>query len=408
MPSSQGRSGYLSRGSRSQVLESQSKCHLGAGVVKNQGPGQSAFCRCLARWLAEESRGLASDMLLWLDLFIKSLSLTGKEAVPLRASSIGIALVLSACTPESMGAGCGLQESFEGAVEEVAPGQNQGSSAPTSASAPSSSPSLRKPKEARGSTVDAQAASRGDETSPDVTRARTELDRPWAHNTGPANPAALRPSGSLTIETDGAVVEDLDITGEVIINANNVTLRNFRINATSWYGINVSGSGVVIEDGEIFNMLSAGILGGGYTARRLHIHDSEGDAIKSSGSVLVEYSFIEKLGRKPDSHADGNQTRGGSNITFRYNNIWMPVPGSSNYPGSPYKANANFMLQQNIDNFVIESNWLNGGGYTIYCPDGGGVYIRNNMFGRDYKYGVVTGNCAEWSGNVWEATGEPL
>jgi hypothetical protein len=203
-------------------------------------------------------------------------------------------------------------------------------------------------------------------------------------------------------------VEDLDITGEVIINANNVTLRNFRINATSWYGINVSGSGVVIEDGEIFNMLSAGILGGGYTARRLHIHDSEGDAIKAGGSVLVEYCFIEKLGRKPDSHADGNQTRGGSNITFRYNNIWMPVPGSSNYPGSPYKANANFMLQQNINNFVIESNWLNGGNYTIYCPDGGGVYIRNNRFGRDYQYGVITGNCAERSGNVWEATGEPL
>jgi hypothetical protein len=65
------------------------------------------------------------------------------------------------------------------------------------------------------------------------------------------------------------------------------------------------------------------------------------------------------------SRADGNQTRGGSNVTFRYNNIYMPYPSTPNYPGAPYKSNAVFMLQLEISNVVVESNWLTGGNYTI-------------------------------------------
>ncbi len=238
-------------------------------------------------------------------------------------------------------------------------------------------------------------------------------DRPWAHNTGPSDPGALEPSGSLIITTDGAALENLEITGVIQIEADNVTIRNFRINATASYGIDIASGhdGILLEDGEIYGMDSAAILGAGFTARRLHIHDSEGDGLKvggSGGPTLVEYSFIEKLGRKVDSHADGNQTRGGSNITFRYNNIYMPVSGTPEYPGSPYKSNATFMLQLNISNFVIENNWLTGGNYTIYCPDNGGVSVRNNRFGRDYRFGPINGPCDEKVGNVWDDTGDPI
>jgi hypothetical protein len=242
-------------------------------------------------------------------------------------------------------------------------------------------------------------------------------ERPWADNTGPSNPGALTSSGSTTIRTNGAVVENLDIRGSVTIDADDVTLRNFRINSSSSYGIQIVAghSGIVIEDGEIFNMESAGIYGAGFTARRLYIHDSGGDGIKAGGAggpTLVEQCFIEKLGTKPDAHADGNQTRGGSNITFRYNNIWMPAPGTPNYPGSPYKANATAMHCCSISNLVYEYNWLNGGGYTVYCQTSGqnvrGISVRNNLFGRDFTFGVKSGTCDEWSGNRWEDTGEPL
>jgi hypothetical protein len=175
--------------------------------------------------------------------------------------------------------------------------------------------------------------------------------------------------------------------------------------------------GIVLEDGEIANISSAAILGMGFTARRLHIHDSGGDGIKAQGAggpVLVEQSFIEKIGKKTDAHADGNQTRGGSNITFRYNNIYIPHPGTPEYPGAPYKSNATFMLQRTLNNFVIDSNWLTGGGYTINCSydSGSGAFVRNNIIGR-YNGGwpekeekrARTIGCAEWSNNRWEDTG---
>lgn len=238
-------------------------------------------------------------------------------------------------------------------------------------------------------------------------------ERPLAHNTGPSNEAILSTANAppSTITRDGAVYENFITTSTVYIQADNVTLRNFRIHDTGSYGISAAGKGAVIEDGEIYNV-GAGVQGSGWTGRRLHIHDVETDAMKAGGNVLVEHSFIEKCGIRSDAHADGNQTIGGSNITFRYNNIWMPSPGTPNYPGSPYKSNANFMNSGNNSNIVIESNWLNGGTYTIYCGKDGsrGVSVRNNRFGQDYQYGIASPIelCDEWSGNVWEDTGDPI
>jgi len=226
------------------------------------------------------------------------------------------------------------------------------------------------------------------------------------------------------ITTDGAFYENIDVKGDVWIDANDVTIRNFRIDASGeYYGMKVLDGhrGILLEDGEIHGSDSAGILGVGYTARRLYIHDSSGDGMKAQGEAtgptIVEYSFIEKLGTGDEAHADGNQTRGGRDITFRYNNIFLPAPGTPKYPGPPYKSNAAFMLQLSISNFVIEHNWLNGGNYTIYCgSDDGGVSVRNNVFGRengglpDGNEGkrLVDGTCDEWSGNVWEDTGGPV
>jgi hypothetical protein len=284
-------------------------------------------------------------------------------------------------------------------------------------------PSTTVAKEAMKRTVAVQRPAPADDAEiapPDVG---PQHKRPRAGNTGPSNPEILTPSGTLTITTDGAVLENLDVSGMVTIDADNVTLRNFRIDSDAFYGVRVVGghTGVLLEDGEIYGMISAGILGAGFTARRLHIHDSGGDGIKAGGAggpTLVEYCFIEKLGTKADAHADGNQTRGGSNITFRYNNIWIPVPGTPNYPGAPYKSNAAFMISGTVSNFVIERNWLTGGAYTIYCQntDGSGVFVRKNRFGRDnggWSRGkdarrLRAGSCAEWSGNRWEESGEPI
>jgi hypothetical protein len=342
---------------------------------------------------------------------------------------VALAAIGSACSSGTMGSGCSPSAlSNDGALpaapsgptdDKDKPGASQ-DDGPPKGSAPSTSPEVgARTDEKQGEVEDQDSAKAVDIAPP---KAGPPPPRPQANNTGPSRPAALIPSGSLTITTDGTVLENLDITGAVAIDADNVTIRNFRINTTSPYGINVANGhrGILLEDGEIYGMTSAGILGVGFTARRLHIHDGGGDGLKvqgTGGPTLVEACFIEKLGTAEGAHADGNQTRGGSNITFRYNNIYMPNPGTPSYPGEPYKSNATFFLQLGVSNFVIEHNWLTGGNYTIYCiTDNQGVFVRNNIFGRgngglsegkeDRR--IRTGDCEQWSGNRWEDTGGPI
>ena len=75
------------------------------------------------------------------------------------------------------------------------------------------------------------------------------------------------------------------------------------------------------------------------------------------------------------------------------------------------EINAALIIKYTVANYVIEENWFNGGGYTLYCSDDApaGVYVRNNRFGRDYhpENWIVTGDCAEWTGNIWDDTELP-
>jgi hypothetical protein len=240
-------------------------------------------------------------------------------------------------------------------------------------------------------------------------------EKPGPTNTGPKDKTILKPIAGLTITKDDTVLENVHITGPINVKANNVTIRNFYLDAKDApYGIraNFEKTGLKFEQGEIVNYSSAAVFGAGFTAIALNVHESGGDGFKvqgKGGPTLIERCWIHHIGKKEGAHADGNQTIGGSDITFRHNFFDLPhdVP-------APYKSNACFILQTKtgpITNFLIDSNWLNGGGWTIYAPakDGTNIQIINNKFGRDYRFGLIVGKDATtFTGNVWEDTGEPL
>ncbi|MFT7680148.1 MAG: hypothetical protein ACI8QC_004154 [Planctomycetota bacterium] len=240
--------------------------------------------------------------------------------------------------------------------------------------------------------------------------------KPGPFNTGPTDPGALTSSGTIIVTQAGAVIENVHVHGTVEIRAPNVTLRNFIIDGgyATPYGLRATEghSGLVIEDGEIKNITSSGIYGGDFSAARLNIHESGGDAIKATSNVLFQSSWIHHLGTNDGAHADGDQTRWGSNFVFRGNNMDMPVN-----VGPPYKSNATFIVQTGagpVDNFLIEGNWLNGGNFTVYFTDKGVGYgdptncrLVNNFFGRDYSFGTLhTTGYVYISGNRWEDNGE--
>ncbi|MEM9800190.1 MAG: LamG domain-containing protein [Planctomycetota bacterium] len=249
--------------------------------------------------------------------------------------------------------------------------------------------------------------------------------KPGPGNTGPTNPGILQPISGFDVFEDGAVIENVAISGPIRIYADNVTIRNFRLDGNgSAFGIYSRDGGVnlVIEDGEIVDCDAAAIAGRHWTARRINMHELGSDGVKCDGNNVLEGCWIHRLGVNPGAHADGNQTRGGGNcedIVIRGNNFDMPIPDGPNGPGPPYASNATLFISTavgEINNLIIDGNWLNGGNFTVYLRDKGrgygypqNVVMTNNRFGRDYRHGVLvndTQGTAVITGNRWDDTNE--
>lgn len=238
-------------------------------------------------------------------------------------------------------------------------------------------------------------------------------DRPGASNTGPHGP--LRPSDSILAIQPGQVITDVDITGTVQIKAANVTIRNFRINAgDAPYAIRIfRDASVVLEDGEITTAAEAGVYGNDWTARRLNIHHMGSDGLKGGGNNRLENCWIHHLGMTKGAHADGVQLDNGSHFVFIHNSFELPWWDEQQLPGQAakqiFRTNSVFFINGwvgDIDDVIIEDNWLNGGNYTIYALKQSNTHVRNNRMGRDAQYGLLNGKVAEWTGNRWEDNGK--
>jgi hypothetical protein len=223
---------------------------------------------------------------------------------------------------------------------------------------------------------------------------------PDAGSTGLRDPGLLKPSGSVTVTTNGAVIENLDIKGQIIINANNVTVRNVRVTSNGEkYLITIATgrSGIVIEDAELNGrrITTHGIVGGGYTARRVNMY-AVGDGFRAGSNTLIEDSWVHDLGHdgahEASPHFDAVQSIGGTNITIRNNRLEGPWRG---------QTSAILMMPYTglLGDVLIENNKLSGGTFTLFVllPGegtwGGGasapydparpVTVRNNTFVYD-------------------------
>jgi hypothetical protein len=225
------------------------------------------------------------------------------------------------------------------------------------------------------------------------------------------------PNSVYTISTPGAVVENKIFSRQVVIAADNVTIRNcLREGTVDYWGflVNAGVTGTLIEnveiDGKNSSSIDAGIGGnGGWTGRRLNIHGTN-DGVKLDSDILLEDSYIHDLAvNNSGAHQDGMQSMGGSNVTIRHNRIKARVGANQN---------AGVFLATDfspLDNYKTENNWISGGGYSYWTAVKSGRPITNfvlsdNHFTRnDYAYGVVSiqGQVSR-SGNVWHDNLEPI
>jgi hypothetical protein len=254
--------------------------------------------------------------------------------------------------------------------------------------------------------------------------------KPNATNTAVLGGLALVPSGGLKITSPGTVVEGRDIRGSVTIAANNVTIRDSRIHSSAdgdYIAVRVADgvTGTRVLNSELYTDDNGGGMNGvdavQVQACGNHIHGFENGLTVGGGSI-VQSNFIEKL-HTPNSgpHPDGIEVYQGSDIQVLGNNIlmtdadgsWLEATGAINVT-SEYS---------NVSNVTISGNWMGGGSFTLYVRESSasngfgysGVAITNNRWSgppsRGYAhYGAMSsdGGISQFSGNVWDATGEPV
>lgn len=239
---------------------------------------------------------------------------------------------------------------------------------------------------------------------------------PDTTNTGVPAGVVLTGSGPVTTTADNQVIDSLDITGQLTVKHNNVTVKRCRIttNQIDDAAVKGSGTGATIQDCEVLG--GSGQLGSyngiqlpAVTILRCNLHNFENCVEIMSGST-VQDTYIHDLwatypGAAP--HYDGIECQSGSNMTVHHCHIVNTNINTSciNFSGDG----------GNITNITITDNLLDGGDFCIYLDPKSnsitGVTLDDNRFGRDQQYGVLYDKGAVYThtpaGNVYDNDGSP-
>lgn len=182
-------------------------------------------------------------------------------------------------------------------------------------------------------------------------------------------------NGNFTTNTHGQVIEQRDIKGNLIVNHNDVIVRNCKM-----YQIdNRQGDRLLVEDSVVDgqNNRDDAIKDGGITLRRVDIKRAN-DGIKASGNTIMENCWVHDLWVTSTSHNDGAQVMSGSNCRFTNNRF-------ENFTGT-----AGIFLKPDfgaISNITVEGNYTSKAGNFAYQADPQdttyptGIIYRNNVFG---------------------------
>ncbi|MEQ1955506.1 right-handed parallel beta-helix repeat-containing protein [Mesorhizobium yinganensis] len=200
-------------------------------------------------------------------------------------------------------------------------------------------------------------------------------------------------TGPSTITKDGTVIENKIIDGSLIVSADNVIIRNCKINYNGWWGIDAEGAkNITIQNCDIVGPgyggdSNAGILGSG-TFLRNDISKSENGIVLQGGASTVKGNYIHDLeDGAGDPHYDGISVQGGQNGVLIEDNTVIGRDTSDVFIKNDFGP---------ISNVTVNHNYLAGNpGINIYVDgraSGGpitGVTITNNYLEKGY-YGYYS------------------
>lgn len=220
---------------------------------------------------------------------------------------------------------------------------------------------------------------------------------PDSTNTGASGPLR-RHDGHMLVNRDNAVIENLDIRGELRIYGDNARITNVRVESESDWVVLINGRGTVIEDSTfIGGDDSQASLAGTFVGRRLDLSGASDGVKMQAGGELYD-SYIHDLCDKEGAHNDGIEA--GKQVRLVHNTVLNPRSQTSAIMLSEYGSDPD-------TDVLVQDNLIGGGGYTFYggAPDTarGHVVVGNLFTTRYYGNGGYYGAVAYWQpdGNTW-------
>ncbi len=240
---------------------------------------------------------------------------------------------------------------------------------------------------------------------------------------------ALRPvSGEVTLDRPGEVYENVNITGDIVVRADNVRINNVIVTCKcggQGHGIFIvpGVNGTTIENSILRgagrtpeSALGDGVLNAGgnrnTTARRLYIYNSGSTAWNGPGRISDSYMIVDTF--VPGAHAETIYEGGGDGgIQATHDTLLNNQPQTAVVDnGSDYGPAAHDTIQDSI--LAGGGNMIYGGAGVGYRRPVDGPHILNNRFvrapyGGFFRAGgsaglgaAIDAHTIDWNGNYWD------
>jgi hypothetical protein len=222
--------------------------------------------------------------------------------------------------------------------------------------------------------------------------------KPGPTTTGvPAGTQLKVHTGDLVVSTPGAVIDGVDVRGQVRVMADNVTIKNSIVRGRAYSSVthlvSVSAKGFRMVDSEVFADVPSpyvmGVVGSHFTLERVDIHTVIdqvtviGDDVTITGSWLhgnLYYAQDPNHGGK-ESHDDNVQVQIGKNLTMT-NNV---LEGS--------RSGALMITQGRgkVSDVTFSKNWIDGGSCSVNISEYksgplAGLKFTDNVFGTNTRH----------------------
>ncbi len=176
--------------------------------------------------------------------------------------------------------------------------------------------------------------------------------------------ASLTVSGGRTYSTAGQIISGLLFTDTVVLNADNIILRNCQVetNGENTKGIVINGSNCTVEYTTVVPPSSSTYMcievgGNNAIVRRVNASISENIITIGASTVLVEECYLHDTSNlaNPAAHQDVIEVYGGNDVTIRRCRLFMHADETAVINIAPWYGS------DSSDNVVIEDNWIDGG-----------------------------------------------